>query len=326
MVSLIIPCRNEKKIIVKCLDSIINQNFPKENFEILLIDGKSQDGTKEILNEYTNRYPNIKVLDNPNMTTPFAMNIGIKESKGDVIMKIDAHTVYDKEYIKNCLWYMQKFGADNVGGILKTVPAKSTLTAKAIAFCLSSIFGAGNSYFRTGTAEPKWQDTVAFGCYKKEVFEKIGLYNEKLKRSQDMELNLRLKKNGLKTLLFPKIAGYYYPKDNFKDFFMHNFNDGIWAIYPLKFVKISFNVRHYIPLLFVLSLIISLFLSIFLKIFFYIFLAIFISYALLAIYFSFNFVREEKKLSALIILFFVFFIRHFGYGFGSIVGIIKLLK
>ncbi|HEC91836.1 MAG TPA: glycosyltransferase family 2 protein, partial [Candidatus Atribacteria bacterium] len=256
-VSIIIPCRNEEKFIGRCLDSIIAQDYPKDKLEILVIDGMSEDGTREIIKNFqiSNSNFQIKLIDNPKKFTNFAFNIGIKTARGEIIMLMGAHARYERDYISKCVRYLRECNADNVGGIVIALPCKNTIGAKAIALSLSCRFGVGDAYYQTGySGKPRWVDTVFGGCYKREVFDRAGLFNENLIRSQDMEFNLRLKKSGGKILLVPDIVSYYYPKSNLKDFFIHNFEDGIWAIYPLKFVKVRFKLRHYIPFIFVLSL------------------------------------------------------------------------
>ncbi|MCK5044590.1 glycosyltransferase family 2 protein [Candidatus Parcubacteria bacterium] len=324
VVSVIIPCRNEEKFIGKCLDSIIKQNYPKENLEVLVVDGMSQDKTRKIIIEFRKQYSFIKLLDNPKKITPTGLNIGIKNSKGKIVMKMDAHTLYTKDYISKSVRYLDN--ADNVGGKLITLPAENTIAAKAIALSLSCSFGAGNSYFRTGSEKQRWVDTVFGGCYRKEVFEKIGFFNENLARSQDMELNLRLKKAKGRILLAPDIVAYYYPKSNFKDFLIHNFNDGVWAIYPFKFVKMPLRLRHYIPLIFVLSLIMTGLLGIISLIFFYLFLAISVIYLLTSFYFSLKITMKEKDVRYLFLMPIAFANRHIGYGLGSLWGMLKLWK
>ena len=306
--SVIIPCRNEEKFIANCLDSVLEQDYSKDSVEILVIDGASTDKTKEIVGEYSQKYPFIKLISNPNKFTPFALNLGIKSSKGEILVRLDAHAKYQKDYISKCVKYLNEYRADNAGGLLRTIPKKDTLTARAIALALSSFFGAGNSAFRTGVEKPIWVDTVFGGCYRKEIFAKIGLFNENLIRSQDMEFNLRLKRAGGKILLAPDITAYYYPKSNLKDFFVHNIKDGIWAIYPLKFVKFPLKLRHYIPLIFVLTLPLSIF-----------------PYIFVSLYFSFKIAIKEKDLRLFFVMPIVFFVRHFGYGIGSLWGIVKLI-
>jgi len=325
-VSVIIPCFNEEKFITKCLDSLLSQDFPKEEMEILIIDGNSDDRTKEIVGKYIEKYPFIKLFSNVNRYTPFALNIGIKNAKGEIIVRTDAHADYDRDYISKCVANLEKYDADNIGGIQKIVSKKNTLISKAIAASFPSIFGTGNSYYRTGSKEPKEVDTVFCGCYKKEIFNKIGFFNEKLFRSQDMELNIRLKKAGGKIMMIPDIIVRYYPKSDLISFWKHNFIDGVWAIYPLKFVKISFKFRHYLPLIFISGLITSLILGIFFPIFFKLFLLTILIYLSADLYFSLRISLKEKDLRYLFVLPLVFAIRHFGYGFGSIWGLIKLFK
>jgi glycosyltransferase involved in cell wall biosynthesis len=310
-VSIIIPCRNEERFISQCLKSILQQDYPKEKIEVFIIDGMSEDRTREIIKNFQFPNPNfqLRLIDNPKKFTPFGLNIGIKEAKGEIIIRMDAHATYEKDYVSKCVKYLKEYNADCVGGVLKTIPAENTLIAKAIAISLSHPFGAGTSYFRLGAKEPKEVDTVFGGCYKREVFEKIGLFNENLLRSQDMEFNLRLKKAGGKTLLFPDIVAYYYPQSNFKNFFLHNFQDGIWAILPFKLAKTPLKLRHYIPLFFVLTLPISLW-----------------PYILLSLIFSAQIAIREKDFRLFFLMPIAFFCRHFGYGLGSIFGLIKFLK
>jgi glycosyltransferase involved in cell wall biosynthesis len=325
LVSIIIPCRNEEKYIGKCLDSILKQDYPKERIEVLVIDGMSEDRTRKIVEDYSPKFSLIEILENPNKFTPFGLNIGVKNAKGEIIIRIDAHATYLKDYISKCIEYLQKYNADNVGGVLMTKSGANTFFAKAIALALSYSFGAGDSYFRTGVKRPKWVDTVFGGCYKKEVFQKIGLFNENLVRSQDLEFNLRLKKAGGKILLVPNIVSYYYPKSNLKDFFIHNFEDGIWVIFPLKLVKIPFRLRHYIPFIFVLSLLGTGILGILLPVFLWLFLFILGLYFSVSIYFSIKISAKEKDVRFLFLLPVVFVTRHIGYGLGSIWGLMKLL-
>ena len=265
-VSIIIPCRNEEKFIGKCLDSLIDQDYPKEKLEILVIDGGSKDKTKEVVNTYSKKYDFIKLFDNPKNITPTAMNIGIKNAKGEIVSKTDAHTTYQKDYVSKSIRYLFEYNADCVGGIALAKAKSNSLIAKAITLVLSDKFGGGGA-FRTRVEKSTFTDT-AFGCfYKKEIFEKIGLFNEKLKRSQDIEFNLRLNKAGGKVLLAPDIISYYYPKSNLKEFFGHNLIDGFWTVYPLKFKVKFFSIRHLVPLGFFAAISGGLILGIFFKIF-----------------------------------------------------------
>lgn len=327
-VSIIVPCRNEERFISACLESIIDNSYPKDKLEVLIVDGKSEDKTREIVKNYTDRYPFIKLLENPKKITPAALNIGIKNSRGEIVIKMDAHSLYERDYILKCVSSLQEWekeGARNVGGVLKTIPSKNTLAAKAITIVLSHPFGAGSSYFRTGTKEPREVDTVFGGCYKREVFDKIGLFDERLIRGQDIEFNKRLKKDGGKILLVPEITAYYYPQSNFFGFLKHNFSDGIWTTFPLKFGVKIFSFRHLVPLMFVFSLIILALLSFFFSAFFKLFLLILVFYFSASFYFSFKISLREGDLRYLFLMPIIFSSRHFSYGLGSIFGLTKLI-
>lgn len=324
MVSVIIPCRNEEGFIGECLDTIISQDYPKEEMDVLVVDGMSEDKTRDVVEEKASQYPFIRILSNRNKFTPFGLNIGIKAARGDIILRMDAHAGYEKDYVSKCLKYLKESGADNVGGIIKTLPKENTLTAQAIAYCLSSPFGVGGSHFRTGSNKPRWVDAVFGGCYRKEIFHKVGLFDERLIRSQDIELNRRLRKAGGKILLAPDIISYYYPHSTFKKFLRHNFNDGIWTILPLKFGVRIFSRRHLLPLIFVSGLIFLFLFSLVSGFFFVLFLLAIIIYFLASLLFSLEVVLKKRKIKLLPYLPLAFASRHFGYGAGSLFGLVQL--
>lgn len=324
-VSIIIPCRNEEKHISECLNSLLDNSYPKDLIEIFVIDGMSKDSTREIIKEYIEKYSFIKLLNNPNKIVPTALNIGIKKARGDIIIRIDAHSIYPSNYIEKIVLWMKKSKADNVGGVSITKPGAETAIARAIALALSHPFGVGNSLFRIGIKNLKYVDTVPCGAYKREVFDKIGFFNENLVRNQDLEFNLRLKRFGGKILLVPDIIAYYYPKSNLVDFAKHNFRDAFWVIYPLKFNIKAFSWRHLIPLFFVLSLLGTLFLGIIFPFFSWLFLTIIILYNLMNLYFSARITAVRKDLKYLFLMLIVFAVRHIFYGLGSLWGLCKII-
>jgi len=324
-VSIIIPCRNEEKFIGKCLDSIITQDYPKDKMEVFVVDGMSEDKTRDILKTYSTKYPFITLLDNPKKIIPTAMNIGIKNAKGEIIMKCDAHSESPKDYISKCVKYLEEFGADNVGAMCNYIPRKSTVMGKAIVASLCHSFGVGNSYSRIGVKEPIFSDTAYGGCYKREVFERIGLYDENIARSEDITINSKLRKAGGKILLVPEIKIHYYTRSNFFEFCKHNFDNGLWAIIPFKYTDIiPVSLRHFVPLAFVLSLVGVGILSFFSSIFVWLFLLIVGSYFLANIYFSTKIVLKEKDLKFLVIMSIIFTSLHLSYGLGSVWGLIKV--
>ena len=248
-VSIVIPCRNEEKHISKCLNSLLDNSYPKDLIEIFVIDGISEDNTREIIKKYIEKYSFIELINNFKRVVPAALNIGIKKARGDIVIRIDFHSTYPSNYIEKLVLWIRKSKADNVGGVCITKPGAGTVIARAISLVLSHPFGVGNSYFRIGSEEPKYVDTVPFGCYRREIFKKIGLFNEKLIRNQDLEFNLRLKKRGGKILLVPDIVSYYYARSTLRALTKNNFSNGFWVIYSTKFAKMPFSVRHLIPFL-----------------------------------------------------------------------------
>lgn len=324
LVSVLVPCRNEAKFIGKCLNSIITNDYAKEKLEILVIDGMSDDGSRNILEEYMGLYPFIKLLENRRQTKPHALNLGIRKSRGEIVMIVDAHAVYEKDYIQKSIIFLNEYGADNVGGILRTLPGDDSFFAQSIAIALSHPFGVGNALFRIGLKEPQYVDTVPFGCYRREVFDKIGLFNERLVRNQDIEFNLRLRKAGGKNLLVPEIVSHYNARPDLSSLFKQNFANGYWVIYSMKFAHMPFSIRHLIPLAFVLSLLGSMLLSVFNKSFVPLTALILIAYIATSIAVSLK-LSFQKGINHLLPLVLSFATLHFSYGLGSIWGIMRAL-
>lgn len=319
LISIIIPCRNEEKFIGKCLDSILASNYPKDKIEVLIADGMSSDGTTEAVKAYSPKYPFIRLLHNTKKVTPVGLNMGIKKASGDYLFILSSHSKVDQNFIKANVDSMKRYDADCVGGIIVTLPANDTPIAHAIAFALSHPFGVGNSYFRIGSKKPRYVDTVPFGCYKKEIFEKIGFFDEDLIRNQDDEFNFRLMKNSGKLLLNPEIVSHYYARDSLDKLWRMFFQYGYFK--PLVAKKIGSFVtwRQTIPSLFVGSLLLTGLLSFFNKYFLWLFLSIIGVYTSVNLFISF-FTCIKKGLSCLPYLTVSFATLHFSYAIGYILG------
>ncbi|MGZ8889640.1 MAG: glycosyltransferase family 2 protein [Halobacteriota archaeon] len=253
-VTIIIPCRNEVQHISSCLESLIGNSFTKNRMQILVVDGMSDDGTRERIGVFSAKYPFVQRLDNIRQITPAALNIGIRKAKGDIIIRMDAHARYPKNYVQKLLEWMDKTSADNVGGVVVTRAGRDGLIAKAIAIVMSHPFGVGNSYFRIGTSEPRWVDTVPFGCYKRAVFDRIGMFDEELVRNQDDEFNSRLIKAGGKILLTPDIKIEYIARTTLRRVWRMYWQYGYYKPLAIRKVGAVVTVRQVVPATFVLTL------------------------------------------------------------------------
>jgi len=342
-ISIIIPCRNEERFISKCLDSILNQDYlrlgqaclparqgfggqAKEKLEILIVDGMSNDKTRKIVQDYSRKFPFIKLLDNPYKVTPKAMNIGIKNSKGEIIvLPVNAHSVLDKEFLRWNAYYLDKIkDANAVGGKLQAISESKNLISQAITFITDSIFGAGGIRYRQREKEGFVKDTLPYCAYRRGVFQKIGLIDEKLLRGQDAEFNLRLIKKGGKIYFTPKIKSYLYTRPSLLRLWQQQFQYGYFKVKIAQKLGIIPVLRQHIPALFVLSLILSGILGIFFRIFLYLFITILLSYLLLNVVFSLE-IAFKKGLKYLPAAVLSFFILHFSYGLGFLKGIFDFL-
>ena len=211
MVTVIVPCRNEERYIAGCLDSILANTYPREALEVLVVDGRSDDGTRVVLTDYIARHPTVRMLDNPRRIQAAALNIGIGAARGEILVRMDAHVVYPPNYITDLVAALLETGAGNVGGVLVTVPANETAIARAIAVAMSHPFGVGNSLFRIGVQKPQWVDTVAFFCCRRETFERVGLFDEAA-LDEDSEFNARLVQSGGRILLVPNVVCHYFAR------------------------------------------------------------------------------------------------------------------
>ena len=336
LVTVIVPCRNEEKFIAKCLASIIALDYPRESLEVIVVDGLSNDSTRCIIYDFVKSHNFVKLFDNPNRVTPFALNIGIKNATGEFVVWMSAHNEYSRDHIRKCIKYMREFNADAVGGVIRTIPRVDTFIGRVICNVLSHKFGVGDSSHKIGSTNPVWADTAFGVCYKRELFDKVGLFNERLSRGQDMEFAMRLKRAGYKTLLCPDIVSFYYARSDLKSFIRHNFLNGIWAIYPFKLSKyIPVSFRHLVPLFFVLTLMILFILTVIAAILGLASLAVVISillffvcaaYLILAIYYSMQNAIKYAALGYLFAMPLIFLVLHLSYGLGSFWGLVTLWR
>ncbi|HVO96435.1 MAG TPA: glycosyltransferase family 2 protein [Bryobacteraceae bacterium] len=317
-VSVIVPCRNEFSFIGGCLDSILTSDYPGP-LEVIVADGMSSDGTRELLQSRASRDPRVRVIDNPERATPSAMNCAIAASRGEVILRFDAHAAMPADYLRRCVQLLLGSGADNAGGSIRTRAQTRGLFAETVAAALSSRFGVGNSSFRTLSAGgPRRADTVFGGCWRREIFSRIGSFNEKLSRGQDMEFNLRLRRSGGVILLDPSIVCDYYARTDLGSFWRHNFRNGEWAIRPFALSDIvPVRPRHLVPAVFVAALAMSFVLP------FPWSIAVASAYGAANFAASIHEAWAARKAKYLLLMPLVFASLHVAYGLGSLWGCIR---
>lgn len=324
-ISIICPTYNEEKYISSCLDSIIKQDFEKDKIEVFIVDGMSNDRTREIVNNYKISYSFIKLLENPYKVVPHALNIGIKASKGDVIIRLDGHCEYPSNYISSLVRYLHKLKADNVGGVWNTLPAKNTVLCKAIAIGVSHPFGIGDSKHKVGAKEIIETDTVPFGCFRKDVFDRFGLFDEDLIRNQDDEFNGRIIKNGGKIYLIPELVIDYFARDKVSKMARMFYQYGLFKPLVNKKLGSPATVRQFFPLLFLVGLMVGFVLSFIAKLFLIIYTSVLAIYFVLSLYFSSIEAKKQKNFKLLFLLPYIFFAIHLSYGWGYMVGIYRFL-
>ena len=325
-VSIVIPCRNEAKYIETCINSLLD-NTPQDcEVEILVVDGMSNDGTLQIINKISALKQNVKLIDNPNIVTPFALNLGVDNASGDYVMIASAHSSFAPKYIEILMNAMDKLKADVVGGFMQTAIKNITPKTEAIKEVLSCKFGVGNATFRVGSEKEELVDTVPFGLYKTKLFREIGGYDNRLIRNHDIELSKRLIAAGKKIYLIPEAICTYYARETFSAIAQNNYRNGLWNLLTVKITKnfSSLSLRHFVPVIFLLSLILpSAFAALWWPL--CIISVLSLTCYLLGLCIISLKLAVTKKLNFLYLCW-TFIVLHFSYATGSLVGIFKPAK
>lgn len=251
-VSLIVPCRNEAQHIEACLCDLLAFEPPSGGFEILVVDGMSEDSTRNIVARIAAEDPRVRLLVNPRRIAVSALNIGIRAARGQIIARIDAHTRYAPDYLRRCVETLDETGADNVGGPALT--RAHTYVQRAIAAAYHSRFAIGSSAFH----QPNYEgpaDSVPYGCYRRSYLLELGLYDEELARNEDDDLNIRLRRAGGNIYQSPHIRSWYTPRSSLKDLFRQYWQYGYWKVRVLQKHGAPMALHPLIPGIFVASLI-----------------------------------------------------------------------
>ncbi len=250
-VSVIVACRNEIDHIQTCLRSILEQEAPEGGFELLVADGLSADGTREILEQLTREDPRMRVIENRGRFASAGLNSAIRSAQGKIIIRMDAHTDYAPDYIKQCVDLLEKTGADNVGGPART--RSGTYLQSAVAAAYHSPFSVGGARFHAVEYEG-YVDTVPYGCWRKEAFEQFGYFDDELVRNQDDEHNLRICRSGGKIWQSPSIKSWYRPRGSLAALFNQYMQYGYWKVRVIQKHRLPASWRHLVPGAFLLTL------------------------------------------------------------------------
>ena len=313
IISVVCPVLNEENHIQKLID-FFNKAKPSEK-ELILVDGGSTDRTIEIIGKAIKQHANIILIHNPERIVPYALNLGIKKSSAEIIVRLDAHTEYDPEYFLKIIDTFDSVDAQIVGG-----PTRTTFTGEvqeAVAFAICTVFAIGDSNVHNLNYRG-YTDSVTFGAWKREIFAKAGLFDQELIRNQDDEFHYRAKSLGFKIYQNPDIKLFYYPRSTLKSLFRQYFEYGLFKPLVLKKIRSGIRLRHMVPSFFFLYL--MTFAVSFLSIYW---LAPLSVYMILNIYFSFV---NNKRLRTKILLLLVYPTIHLGYGLGFLRGLIKNIK
>lgn len=318
-VSVVMPVRNEADFIERSLRAVLAQTYPHDLMEIIVADGLSIDETRLLIEnlKLTTDIP-IQIVDNPKNIAPTGLNAAIARTRGEIIVRVDGHCEIARDYVSNCVRHLQKGEAEAVGGPIETVG--ETLTAQAIAVAMSSNFGVGGSAFRCVDDREMYVDTVAFPGYKREIFDKIGVFNEELVRNQDDEFSYRLRKSGGRMLLAPDIRARYYSRSNFKSLWRQYYQYGFWKVRVLQLHPKQMSLRQFMPFGFVVTITILVLLSLFSS------FGRWTLAAVLTLYILANLLATVKaaarvKFISLPFVSLSFAILHFSYGFGFLAGL-----
>ena len=321
LVSVIVPCRNEAAFLERSIGSILASEYHGQ-IEVVVADGMSVDGSRQILAAMAARDPRLRVIDNADRITPCALNRAIESSRGEFVVRFDGHAVMPRDYVARCVELLESSGADNAGGSIRTIAQTGGIFSEPIALALRSRFGVGNSVFRTAGGQPgaRSVDTVFGGCWRREIFSRIGGFNELLERGQDLEFNLRLRLAGGAIVLDPAIVCDYYARSGLARFWRHNFSNGVWAVLPFSLSEIvPVRTRHLIPLAFVVMLAAGAGLPLPWSI------AVPGAYMCACAIASIRVAWTERRFAYLVLMPVVFASLHLAYGLGSAWGCLKLM-
>ncbi len=323
IVTFIIVAYNAEKYLNDALECLKKQDYNLKKIEVILVDSNSSDKTKHVMNVFkkdnNSKFKRIVILDNPKRILPCGWNVALKKATGEAILRVDAHTTFDSNFISNNVTELTK-GENIVGGKCESITLHNTKKEKLLLIAEESIFGAGIADFRR-KQEREYVSTLAFAMYRKKVFDDVGEYNENLARTEDNEMHYRMKQKGYKFLLSPNIKSYRYARNDFKGMLKQKYGNGKWIGITMYYSPKCFSIYHFIPLLFVLGIIFSVILALFhIQIFLYLLAGAYLLFNLINL--AIIIINNGFHLEFLLLPF-IFLLLHLSYGIGTIIGLLK---
>jgi glycosyltransferase involved in cell wall biosynthesis len=317
LASVVIPARNEASHIGKCIESLLAQRDLPGSIEILVSDGMSADDTRAIVEEYARKDPRVRLVDNPRRIVSTALNEAIRLAQGEIILRVDAHTVVEDDYVAACIDVLRRSGADNVGGPWRAAPGDS-FWSRSIAATFQHPFAVGGARSHRLDYEGP-ADSVYLGCWRRRVFDEVGLFDEELVRNQDDEFNLRLNRRGKTVWQSPRIRCWYAARNTLSSLWAQYFQYGFWKIRVMQKHRMPASIRHVVPLAFVCGLLVGASLSFLHPLLAWVYVGACALYLLMVVAASAH-VALKKGLRLLPFLPATFITYHLAYGLGSLCG------
>lgn len=323
-VTIIMPIRNEADFIERSLGAILTQDYPHSRMEVLISDGMSTDATRDVIRAQATRHSDVSltIIDNPGRIVPTGFNLALKQRKGEIVVRVDGHTIIAPDYVSECVSALERTGADNAGGRMNAI--SQTTFGKAVALATSTPFGVGGARFHYSEHE-EWVDTVYMGAWRSKVFDEIGGFDEEFVRNQDDEFNYRLRANRGKILLSPRIRSDYYPRSSPKALWRQYYQYGVYKVRVMQKHTRQMQPRHFAPVLLVAGLIVPAILAILVPATSFVFAGLAGLYIVANLSASAITARRSQP-SYIFILPFVFAILHLSYGSGFAVGLVRFAR
>lgn len=316
-VSIIVPCYNEQATIRYLLEAIYAQTYPRNEIEVVIADGLSEDNTRQEITSFQKEHPDLSlcVVDSPERIIPAGVNRAIEAARGKIIIRMDAHSAPYPEYVERCIFALEAEMGENVGGVWDIRPGGEGWLAYSIAAAAAHPLGVGDALYRHAK-QPAYVDTVPFGAFHRSLVEQIGKFDETLLSNEDYEFNTRLRQSGGRVWLDPAIRSIYFARTSVADLARQYWRYGFWKFRMIRRYPQSLRWRQALPPLFILSLMGGFLLALFLPILWYLLAVEIFIYVTVLMLISFQMALRQRKALLMIGLPIAIAAMHFSWGSG----------